>query len=86
MGGSIETVNEIKLNNLLYPDGFLGAPLKPVWPFVTAIAREYGSRIYACRYILLPDVYACMTPEFGHVVYADQEQGAEGKMQSIESP
>ena len=81
--GSVETVNEIKLSNLLYLTDF-SEPSEASLPFVTAIAREYGSRIYACH-ILLPDVYACMTPEFGHVVYAGQGQEAEAKMQSIES-
>jgi nucleotide-binding universal stress UspA family protein len=81
--GSIATVNEIKLNNLLYLTDF-SEPARASLPFVTAIAREYGSRIYACH-ILLPSVYACMTPEFGDVVSAGLQQGAEAEMQSIES-
>ena len=51
---------------------------------MTAIARDYGSKIYTCH-ILLPSVYTCMTPEFGDVVSAGQEQGAEAEMQSVES-
>lgn len=81
--GSVETVNEIKLRNLLYLTDF-SEPAEATLPFVTAIAREYGSKIYACH-ILLPNVYACMAPEFGDVVFAGLEQGAEAKMQSIES-
>jgi nucleotide-binding universal stress UspA family protein len=81
--GSIETVNEIKLNNLLYLTDF-SEPAEAALPFVTAIAREYGSKIYACHF-LLPSVYTCMAPEFGDVVSAGQEQGAEAEMQSVES-
>jgi len=81
--GSVATVNEIKLNNLLYLTDF-SEPARASLPFVTAIAREYGSRIYACH-ILLPSVYACMTPEFGDVVSAGLEQGAEAQMKSLES-
>ncbi len=80
---SIATVNDITLNNLLYLTDF-SEPAEAALPFVTAIAREYGSKIYACH-ILLPNVYACMAPEFGDVVFAGLEQGAEAKMQSIES-
>jgi nucleotide-binding universal stress UspA family protein len=80
---SIATVNDITLNNLLYLTDF-SEPAEAALPFVTAIAREYGSKIYACH-ILLPNVYTCMAPEFGDVVFAGLEQGAEAKMQSIES-
>ena len=81
--GSVEAVNEIKLNHLLYLTDF-SEPAEASLPFVTAIAREYGSKIYACH-ILLPNVYACMAPEFGDLVVAGLEQGTEAKMQSIES-
>ena len=81
--GSVETINEIKLNNLLYLTDF-SEPAEAALPFLTAIAHEYGSRIYACH-ILLPSVYACMAPEFGDVVSAGLEQGAEAEMQTVES-
>ncbi len=81
--GSIETVNEIKLHNLLYLTDF-SEPAKAALPFVTAIAREYGSEIYACH-ILLPNVYACMAPEFGDVVSAGLEEEAQAEMRRIES-
>ena len=81
--GSAETLNDIKLNNLLYLTDF-SEPAEATLPFVTAIAREYGSKIYACH-ILLPSVYACMAPEFGDVVSAGLEQGAEAEMQTVES-
>ena len=81
--GSIETVNEVKLDNLLYLTDF-SEPAEAALPFVTSIAREYGSEIYACH-ILLPNIYASMAPEFGDVVSAGREQGAVAEMQSVES-
>ena len=61
--GSVKTVNEIKLDNVLYLTDF-SEPAEAALPFATAIAREYGSEICACH-ILLPDPYACMAPEVG---------------------
>ena len=81
--GSIATVNEIKLNNLLYLTDF-SEPAEAALPFVTAIAREYGSKIYACH-ILLPSVYACMALNFQRCGFAGLEQGAEAEMQTVES-
>lgn len=81
--GSIETVNEVKLDNLLYLTDF-SEPAEAALSFVTSIAREYGSEIYACH-ILLPNIYTCMAPEFGDVVSAGREQGAVAEMQSVES-
>lgn len=79
MMASVETASEIKLNNILYLTDF-SEPAEAALPFVTAIAHKYGSRVYA-THVLLPDVYACLTPEFGDVVTAGLEQAAEAKMQ-----
>jgi len=73
--------NQVEQSSL--PDD-CSEPAEAALPFVTAIARDYGSKIYTCH-ILLPSVYTCMTPEFGDVVSAGQEQGAEAEMQSVES-
>jgi nucleotide-binding universal stress UspA family protein len=81
--GGIETVNEIKLNNILYLTDF-SESAEAALPFVTAIAREYGSKVYACH-ILLPNVYVCMAPEFSDLVSPGLEQAAEAEMQRIES-
>ena len=81
--GSIETVNEIKLNNILYLTDF-SESAEAALPFVTAIAREYGSKVYA-YHILLPNVYVCMAPEFSDLVSPGLEQAAEAEMQKIES-
>jgi nucleotide-binding universal stress UspA family protein len=78
---SIETANEVKLNNILYLTDF-SEPAEAAIPFVKAIAHKYGSRVYAAH-VLLPDVYACMAPEFGDVVTAGLEQAAEARMQKI---
>lgn len=80
---SIETVNEIKLNNLLYLTDF-SEPAEAALLFVRAIAREYGCKIHVCH-ILLPNVYACMAPEFGNVVSAGLEEEAHAEMRKIES-
>lgn len=81
--GSVETVNEIKLSNLLYLTDFSEAA-EAALPFAMAIAREYGSKIYACH-ILLPDPYVCMAPEFIDVVSSGLQKEAQAKMRNIES-
>jgi nucleotide-binding universal stress UspA family protein len=81
MMASIETASEIKLSNILYLTDF-SEPAEAALPFVTAIARKYGSRVYA-THVLLPDVYACLTPEFGDVVTAGLEQAAETRMRKV---
>jgi nucleotide-binding universal stress UspA family protein len=78
---SIETANEIKLNNILYLTDF-SEPAEAALPFVKAIAHQYGSRVYAAH-VLLPDMYACMAPEFGDLVTTGLEQAAEARMQKI---
>jgi nucleotide-binding universal stress UspA family protein len=81
--GSIATVNEITLNNILYLTDF-SEPAEAALPFAAAIAREYGSKIYTCH-IILPNVYACMAPEFGDVVIPGLEQAAEARMHKVDS-
>ena len=76
-------VSDIKLNNLLYLTDF-SEPAEAALPFVKAIAREYGSRIYVWH-ILRPNVYACMAPEFGVVVSAGLEEEAQAGMRRVES-
>lgn len=79
----IETVNEIALNNILYLTDF-SEPAEAALPFATAIAREYGSKIFALH-ILHPDISTCMSPEFGDVVTAGLAQAAKAQMQKIDS-
>jgi len=81
--GSIETVREIALNNILYLTDF-SEPAEAALPFAAAIARKYGSKIYI-YHILLPNVYACMAPEFGDVVTAGLDQAAEAQMHRVDS-
>jgi len=80
---SIAIVSDVKLNNLLYLTDF-SEPAQAALPFVTAIARDYGSKISVCH-ILLPNLYACMAPEFGNVVSASLEEGAQAEMKKVES-
>ena len=65
-------VGDVKLNNLLYLTDF-SEPAEAALPFVTALARDYGSKISVCH-ILLPNLYACMAPEFSAVVSAGLEE------------
>ena len=81
MIASVETASEIKLNNILYLTDF-SEPAEAALPFVKAIAHQYGSRVYA-THVILPDVYACMAPEFGDVVTAGSEQAAKSRMQRL---
>ena len=78
----LETANEIGLKTILYLTDF-SEPADAALPFATAIASEYGSRIYAFH-IILPDVYTCMAPEFGDVVASGLEEAAGAKMQRLE--
>ena len=79
----VEAASEIKLDNILYLTDF-SEPADAALPFATALAREYGSKVYALH-VLRPDVYTCMAPEFSNVVTPGLEQAAETKMQQIES-
>jgi nucleotide-binding universal stress UspA family protein len=79
---SAEITKQIALNKILYLTDF-SEPAASAVPFVAAIARNYGSKVYAAH-VLLPDVYACMAPEFGDVVNEGLEQAAKAKMQQIE--
>ena len=79
--GSIEAAKQIALNNVLYVTDF-SEPAEAALPFVSAIARGYGSKIYAAH-IVLPDVYSSMAPEFSNVVNEGLEERAKAKMQRI---
>ena len=46
---SIAIVSDVKLNNLLYLTDF-SEPAQAALPFVTAIARDYGSKIRCLPY------------------------------------
>jgi nucleotide-binding universal stress UspA family protein len=80
---SIETASEIALNNILYLTDFSDCA-EAALPVATAIAREFGAKIYA-MHVLLPDVYTFLAPEFGQVVITGLEQAAETKMRKIGS-
>ncbi len=78
-----ETASEIKLDNILYLTDF-SEPAHAALPFATALAREYGSTVYAVH-ILRPDMCTYLAPEFGNIVTAGLEQAAQEKMQQVES-
>ena len=74
---STETASEIALNNILYLTDFSDCA-EAALPVATAIAREFGAKIYA-MHVLLPDVYTSLAPEFGQVVITGLEQAAGAK-------
>ncbi len=80
---STETASEIALNNILYLTDFSDCA-EAALPVATAIAREFGAKIYA-MHVLLPDVYTSLAPAFGQVVAAGLEEAAEAKMREIGS-
>jgi len=79
---SIAIARQITLNNILYLTDF-SEPAQSALPFVTAIAHQYESTVYAAH-VLLPDVCACMMPESGAAINEGLEQIAKAKMQQIE--
>jgi nucleotide-binding universal stress UspA family protein len=81
--GNIETASQIALNNILYLTDFSEAS-EAAFPYVTAIGDKYGATIYAAH-IMLPDVYACMAPEFGDLVTKGMERAAANKMHRVGS-
>jgi nucleotide-binding universal stress UspA family protein len=80
---SIATAKQVTLNNVLYLTDF-SQPAEAALPFVTAIAHKYGAKVYAAH-VMLPDVYACMAPEFSDVVTEGMERAVEAKMQRVGS-
>jgi nucleotide-binding universal stress UspA family protein len=78
---SMAVDTRVKLSNILYLTDFSEASDAAV-SFAAAIAREFGSKIYALH-ILLPDPYASLTPECVGVVHEGMVQAANAKMQQL---
>jgi nucleotide-binding universal stress UspA family protein len=79
---SVAISTPLKLNNILYLTDFSEISAAAL-PFVTSIARQYASTVYALH-ILLPDPYVSLTPEMTGVVHEGLAQAANTKMRQIE--
>jgi nucleotide-binding universal stress UspA family protein len=78
-----ETVDAVRLDNILYLTDFSEASDEAA-PFVDAIARQYGSRLFVLH-VVKPDPYVCMAPECADAVNAGIEKQARAKMQEVSS-
>jgi nucleotide-binding universal stress UspA family protein len=73
----------LALQNVLYLTDF-SEPSEAVLPFASAIAREYGSKIYA-YHVMIPSSYAYMTPDIAMDSINAQEEVAETELKRIGS-
>ena len=80
---NVSTGARIALKNLLYLTDF-SKPSEAALPIAMAIAREYGAKVFALH-VLLPDLYASVTPEMTASLIEAQEEAAKAQMQRIGS-
>jgi nucleotide-binding universal stress UspA family protein len=73
----------IDFKNVLFLTDF-SEPSCDALPFATAIARGYGSRVYALH-VLVPSTYAYMSPEAAVSFLDDQEEWAKAEMTRLDS-
>ncbi|MGD1210393.1 MAG: universal stress protein [Candidatus Acidiferrales bacterium] len=73
----------VTLNNILYLTDF-SEPSEAALPFATAVAREYGAKVYAFH-VLIPAAYVYTTPETAAAGIEAQEEAAQEDMQRVEA-
>jgi nucleotide-binding universal stress UspA family protein len=79
----VESGARVTLKNILYLTDF-SEPSEAALPFVTTIAREYQSKVYALHILMtvpMPDA----TPESTEAMIEAQEERAQAEMQRLES-
>ena len=79
----VESGARVTLKNILYLTDF-SEPSEAALPFVTTIAREYQSKVYALHILMtvpMPDA----TPESTEAMIEAQEERAQVEMQRLES-
>lgn len=76
-----ETRTRVPLKSILYLTDF-SEPSEVALPFVTSIAKEYGSTIYAVH-VLVPAIYPYTPPELVDCAAAAQKECAEISMQRL---
>ena len=80
---TVQAGKRIDFKNILFLTDF-SEPSADALPFVTAIARGYGSKVHAVH-ILMPSTYPYMTPEVAGVLLDDQEELARTEMERVEA-
>lgn len=78
-----EIGTRIALKNILYLTDF-SEPSEVALPFATAVAREYGAKIYALH-VVVPAAYTYTTPEVTEVAIEAQEETAKLNMQRLQA-
>lgn len=73
----------VTLNNILYLTDF-SEPSEAALPFATAIAREYGAKVYAFH-VLIPAAYLYTTPEVTAAGIEAQEEVCLQEMKRVEA-
>ncbi len=79
----VESGARVTLKNILYLTDF-SEPSEAALPFVTTIAREYQSKVYAL-YVLMPIPLSYATPESSADMIEAQEERAQAEIQRVES-
>ncbi len=80
---TLQAAKRIDFKNVLFLTDF-SEPSCDALPFATAIARGYGSRVYAVH-VLIPSTYAYMSPESAVSFLDDQEEWAKTEMTRLDS-
>ena len=80
---SVQPIKRIDFKNVLFLTDF-SEPSCDALPFATALARGYGSKVFAVH-VLVPSGYAYMTPDAAVTLLDDQEESAKVEMARVES-
>lgn len=81
--GEVKANTLVTFRNILFLTDF-SEPSEAALPFATAVARTYGSKIFA-MHVLRPDPLLYSTPATVGLVDELQEDGAKAEMESVES-
>jgi len=79
----VESSARISLKNILYLTDF-SEPSEAALPFVSAIARGYGARVYALH-VFMPASYVYTTPALTIAAIEAEEESAKASMVRVES-
>lgn len=80
---TVQPGKRIDFKHVLFLTDF-SEPSCDALPFATAIARGYGSRVYAVH-VIVPSTYAYMSPEAAVTILDDQEEWAKTEMARVEA-
>jgi nucleotide-binding universal stress UspA family protein len=80
---TVTTSTAVRLENMLFLTDF-SEPSEVALPYVIAIARGYGAKVYA-MHVFMPAPYVYTTPELTVAAVEAEEENAKAEMQRIES-